>query len=527
MTEKFRISRCFALFLVLVAALWVRAYRLDEAFDGYHGFNEGWYAIVAENYVGGSPLRPISYDGKPDYNIPPLFSWAVWAVFKTAGRGEAQARAVSVFFSLVLALCVYGLGARLYGERGGLAAAALTALMPVSVLTGRNAQTDMTFVALLLAFLWAYTVARDSRGAGRMALAGALLGCAALAKQPAALALPAVIVWELVSMRNTRFFDRRFAAMLAAAAAVLSVFYGLHLLLNGAEILNAQSGGAARLAKAPDTALAAMLLKEVWIGMSPPAALLLIPAFARGVFQLRGPAGLPVIGFLFYAVFFAFLHKHTYYMLPATVFAALMVGGLFGGEPRRWKAPLAAALTVVALIASLLVLCRVKYGWHAFEQFGNKLEARAPAGVDIVTNDMLLANYGPLIKYYAPESRVFDFGALPIGRDGVAELDYSRGVVLLFDSIDPFRIPDKMLMNAGMDVMGLEVFGATIHTLHTYSEPNPHIFGGSRFVVKKTGGPLSFGVRRVESRDAIKFAWLPPVYRLKLVDGRVKVILSK
>lgn len=528
MIMNMRMGRRFSIFLIIVIAVGIRAYRADEPFGGFHGFNEAWYAIVAENYAGGSLLYPTSYEGTVDYNVPPLFSWVVYAVYRVAGPGEAQTRAVSIFFSVVLILFVIWLGERMYGGRAGLAAGALVAAMPMSVIVGRNAQVDMMYAALLAGFVYVYALMRDEGRRGLWLVAGFLLGAAVLAKQPAALGVVVVVVWEVLGRRNWRFIDRKFIGMSAVALVMILAFYLPHLIRHSSEIFGAQAGGALRLAEVPDAAVAHILLADVWWGFSPVVAVIVLWALPYDILRLRRAGSLPVIGFAVHAIAFVFLHKHTYYAFPAMVFAAVVAGRLWGGERQvKLKGALLAAVVGCALLTSLLLLCRVKYGWHVFHEFGGRLEARDIRGVDVVVDDVLLGSYGSLVRYYAPGSRVFRLGGLPMDETGTADLNYEKGFVVLFDAARPFFIPHGMRMEAGIDIMGVGLFGRDVYTHHAFSQPSPHRLGSSYFVVKRAGPGAGSGIRRVGSREAVKFVYLPPEYRLRMVGGRLKIVIER
>ena len=151
--------------LLLAAAL--RVWRIDSPIGGFHGFNEAHYTLIAKNFGNHSLLAP-SPDGRDVFlETPPLYPWLLGAVFVTTGPSVVAGRLLSVAVTLALIGATFSLGTALFGAGAGLIAALLVAVAPVSVLTGRNIQTDPLLVLLLVLSALAFWRANEEEAAGR------------------------------------------------------------------------------------------------------------------------------------------------------------------------------------------------------------------------------------------------------------------------------------------------------------------------------------------------------------------------
>ncbi|MEP7199623.1 MAG: glycosyltransferase family 39 protein, partial [Chloroflexota bacterium] len=86
---------------------------------------------------------------------PPLFSYALAALFATVGASEEIARIPSQLASLAAVALVYGIAVELYHDRRLALLAALTlALSPFAILFAPTAFTDPLMVCFALAAFW-------------------------------------------------------------------------------------------------------------------------------------------------------------------------------------------------------------------------------------------------------------------------------------------------------------------------------------------------------------------------------------
>jgi 4-amino-4-deoxy-L-arabinose transferase-like glycosyltransferase len=563
------IGKNLALILIIFLAISIRIYRADESFGGFHGFNEAWYTIIAENYTARTLLNPRSYLGTIDYNVPPLFSYASFLIFRIFGISEFTARLVPIFFSIMLIWFVFALANLIYGWRAALAAAMLLAVMPASVIVGRNVQVDSMYTALIVAFIYFYMRARETSPSVPLneppcdkldskhkyqdqkitstpqhssipgphplffwGLAGFMLGAALLAKQPAALSIGIIITWEIIARRNLRFLNKQFAFMCAIALAIAMSFYLPHLLLHTKpfiakqirQFIVTQSGVEHALTTAQYFMVLKELAGEVLWGLSPPITLLAVIALPFSFTRARRDP-MPVIALAFFATFFLLFHKHVYYMLPATVFATLIAGSLWRSEHNSFTMnALLAAIVILTTFVSLFLLCKVKYGRNEFQQFGDILAARGIRNVDIITGDTILSSYGPIIQYYAPDAAIHTLNRLSLNADGTAKLSYNSGFILLFDASYKHNFPEHTLIPLTSDVEGIELFGYVIHPNCSEHEPFAQTFTPSHFVIKKIGTLTGFGLRRVATRTSFKFLYLPPNYKLKKTGNVFQIV---
>ena len=200
---------------------------------GLVGPDEPRYAAVAREMAAtGDWVTPRLY-GQPWFEKPTLYYWAAAACFRLFGGSELPARLPSALAALAAALAVARLAWKHYGA-GTLHAALLIFPTCVGAIGfARAATPDMLFAAALTLALASAAGALRRAGALRsspgtrpgsggaaasVALFGAWLGVAALAKGPAALILAAgsIALWAAA----TRLWKH--ALLLARPLAILS-----------------------------------------------------------------------------------------------------------------------------------------------------------------------------------------------------------------------------------------------------------------------------------------------------------------
>ena len=234
-----------ALAAILLLAALLRCAWLDSAVGGFHSFNEAHYTLVAKNFFHGSLLFPTP-DGRYLFlETPPLYSYLLHAVFHVTGVSVLAGRLVSIASSLALVAATFFFSRRLFGQFAGLAAALIVAVSPVAVLTGRNIQTDSTLLFFVLASLFFYRRAEGGSRADRIR-SGLFGGLALFTKLFAAIAVAALLVWEVATKRTLDWVrDRTRWAAAAAALLLPGLFYGYHSLRDFAYVRRDVAGGAA------------------------------------------------------------------------------------------------------------------------------------------------------------------------------------------------------------------------------------------------------------------------------------------
>ena len=165
------------------------------------------------------------------YSKPPVIAWAIWASTAFGGDSEPWVRLPALLFQTGAMLAVYAIGARLYGSRVGLAAAALYGLAPAIQLSATEVATDAPLLFFLGLTLLAYVSLQGAEGRRRLGLAaalGAALGLAFLSKYAAAYGLIGLGLHLAVSPAARRSWSPAAAALAAAAfLAVLSPNLGV------------------------------------------------------------------------------------------------------------------------------------------------------------------------------------------------------------------------------------------------------------------------------------------------------------
>lgn len=125
--------------------------------------NEGRYAAVAREMVErGDPITP-RMNGTLFLNKPPLLYWLAAATFVVGGFGE-HARLIAVAAAVVALVATSRLGARLFGARIGLLAAAMLATTVGFVLEARTLRPDgiLVAVAVLALLCWHHVEEEES-----------------------------------------------------------------------------------------------------------------------------------------------------------------------------------------------------------------------------------------------------------------------------------------------------------------------------------------------------------------------------
>lgn len=503
--------------VIAVLALAVRMYRAGDPLGGYHSFNEGWYSYVASSYHSlRSLLFPTTPYGNIDYNVSPMLSYLLYAVKQFAGRSEFWFRMVPIAFSVGTIPLIYALGARWFGRFAGLSAAAFYAFAPVSVLIGRNIQTDAVYVFFMYASLLVYLGASDAgrAGRGRMFAAGLLFGIAFMTKQFAALLLPAMLLWEIGRRRGLKWFGVGHLLFGAGALVVPGPFFAYHLLNNLSKMAEAQHTLSASQFEAPTRGILYYLGTEYFWGLSP---FLIIPAAVAVIYFLvkrNEGASLMMLSAAVFALFFSFWHGHSYYILFLTPACCLLAGGVIGAlraQAAAWVC--VTALSVALCLHSFTFLCAVKYGFDEYQTL-SRLVAVAPGSV-IVPMDSLSGSYYPVLRYYNPNVGIVPEGDLH--KTGQKDVSFPPGRtawLVGFAGEDNDRLPKKKFFVL-RKAYAVVLFGRAV-MVQPVSE---HFFMIEKVVTKKVGGPGEFGIKLLGKEPSLIFSVLSGGEKIPLPDG--------
>jgi len=208
---------------------------------GFH-LDMTWYDLAALRLTQGALLR--APDGTPTAFWPPGYPLLLAATYSVFGPQLLAAKLLNVALSVATCAFVFGLGARLFGARVGLCAAAILALLPDHIWYAPLLLSEVTFTALIAALLWLFAVWSERRVEGpRWILFGAGVGAAALVRGTASLFL--VVPFAAWWIAERRLAPALWRTSLAAVgmAALIAPWTLRNALVMGAPIAIASSVG--------------------------------------------------------------------------------------------------------------------------------------------------------------------------------------------------------------------------------------------------------------------------------------------
>jgi 4-amino-4-deoxy-L-arabinose transferase-like glycosyltransferase len=482
-----------ALMLVLLLAAFLRLWKIDSPVGGFHAFNEAFYVLIAKNFFHSSLLAP-SPDGHGILlQHPPLYPYLVHAVFRIAGESVVAARLVSVAASLGLVLVTFFLGRELYGPAAAMTAAVFLAVAPMPVLTGRNIQTDSTFVFLMT--LGAFLYVRAGRDAFRWAACGAAFGLAVFTKLFTLVIGPAFVAAEIVAAGGFSWLREKGRWIALATAAVLpGAYYGYQAASHRAELVQEFKAGAG-LTQSLTTSIAELpfVLREAFWGFSPAVAVLSVVGVVAALWRLKDRAVLlalcPLAAF---AVFCFFVHKHSYYLLTLLPWSAVLAGRALSVLPRVLRGALLVLVAVSGAFVSAVDLCSMKLGFSEFASFGHTA-ADLPGDTHLYrTGPDVQESYGTVVQLYDPKARLLSGAAGSAGPEETWLL--------------AFVPPQARIPSGGWlferERYGLELFGFSFAEAHE----NANFFSQGRYLMLRTGAPSDFGLHQLKRYPALALA---------------------
>jgi 4-amino-4-deoxy-L-arabinose transferase-like glycosyltransferase len=176
------------------------------------------YNVLAHNLLehGEFALQA----GSPTSMRPPLYPFLVAGIYAVAGADNFQAvRLVQALLSLINVWIVYRLGREAFSPRVGLWAAGLFAFYPTLLGMNNLILTEVLFTLLLTAACYAVLLYFRRERGGYLALAGVLLGLAALTRSVVWLSPPFLAAYVIL-------FGPRSLAHRAGVAVVLVLAFG-------------------------------------------------------------------------------------------------------------------------------------------------------------------------------------------------------------------------------------------------------------------------------------------------------------
>ncbi len=361
--------------LPLIVAFVLLMLRLDHVPEMW--FDEGYKAsaarTLAERGVFGTHTISGTIPFDPGISSGPVDVVATTLVFQLFGRGVAQARLVSVVFTLCALAGLAALARRQYGAGAGrfivLALLAMPALGDVSLLLiGRQVLGEPAALALITIGLLLWFRSWENERRVEALAAGLLIGLGLLSRLQVALALlPVIGLFSLEQMLRQRAAWLRASLTLAGALAVI----GAWLLI--ASLLTPPDAAAANSIMVAD-AVRTNLLTGLWGRTLSSAALLITAVMASGALvglarvwrgrlsppQRRAEGALALFVGL-YVLWFALLSVGwPRYAYIGLVFALLLLGkalwdgALWAAGRLRWQTRVGQPL-LLGLLAALAV----------------------------------------------------------------------------------------------------------------------------------------------------------------------------
>jgi hypothetical protein len=266
----------------------------------------------------------------------------------------------------------------------------------------------------------------------------------------------------------------------------------------------------------PGVKEAAYIFWEFFWGFSPLIFLLCVAAVIAGIFR-RGSYRLlllAVIGVFF--IFFSFWHPHSYYILYAVPFAALLAGDLLSSVRRKGVLIfMVVVVCVVSAVHAIAYLCNVKYGYDAFKTLGNYLDAGS--GVTLILSPGVEGNYRPLVHYYLPEAEVLTERELEKRHE--KNLTFLRGKKIYIISLAGRPAKDFPEPSVGINrrISTLVLLGFRIYVV----SESEHFFRIVKVGIVRIGRLQDAGVPDIGLTGDLLLSPLSAATRYKVQDGRV------
>lgn len=357
-----------------------------SSYGFYHGWNEGYYSLIARNYFSCSLWEQIAYSGGGVFSsAPPLFSYAVYASFKIFGISDIGARLVSILSEVIAVLGVYMLAKELYNEKTADIATLFFIFIPWNILWFGRAQTDPLMTALMIFAVALYV--RAYKNNKSMLPFGIALGLAVFTKQPALAVLPIVLVWSYFEGIKKRQILNSMVYFLAGMIPLL-VWLSYYVFLGKYNVVSNIIFGELAYRSEPFSDLIRVVVFTA-AGMSP----LVLAAATYQLLKERDVKNILTVWLLIFGAFVLIRTppSHEYYSLPLTApLVIIAAAGVMEFSERylRWKnkVNLLAVLIVLATLPVSYALLlysgdigyvgTVKAGEYLDEYFAQHPEAR-------------------------------------------------------------------------------------------------------------------------------------------------------
>lgn len=226
-----------ALLMILLFALCVRlslVLLLGEEIHDFSGtYDQIAYDLLAQRVVEGYGFSfpidwyPFAQAGQPTAHWSFLYTLYLSAVYTLFGHHPLAARVIQVFIASLHFILIFRIGRRLFDEKVGLAAAALTACYAYLVLFNASLMTQSFYILAVLASLDIGLALVEKNTWQRWALLGISLGIGILMRQSLLLFVPLLLGWiwwaSAPAQKNLRTPFKPLAGI-AVAAVIIAAF---------------------------------------------------------------------------------------------------------------------------------------------------------------------------------------------------------------------------------------------------------------------------------------------------------------
>lgn len=493
-----------------------------DSFDGYLAFNEGWYASIARNFSHHSWLEPTVWPGRTDLNVPPFYSLVLFVAAKIFGAREMVFRSVSILFSLSILLLVFLIGRKMSGPLAGLIASALLAFCPLFILPGRNVQTDSAFIAFMLAATLVWLYLRETKSLALAIACGLLFGLALFTKQFAILTFPAIVLFESFSRQSRSNLNRYFAVLVLIAVAVPLAFYQYYLRHDPGVLFHSQRYGALTTAAIPGRNVTLTTLGELFYGISPPLFPLFLVSLLLAVVSFDEKRRLPLFGALAFIAFFFFVPKHTYYIMGALPFLALLSGAALDGMKSRAIAIAIVGLCVLgSLLFSLFSLGNLKYGYHRFSDICATVDSAPGNDKMLIVDNGIITNYEPAIRYYCPDVNIVGKSVALRSLASGKKLSANDETIFLLDYSGPeaATVRNPYVITFYKSTFGPSIFGFAAG----FIPADGRSFVPGRMLLSKISGGALPRMAEIAREPSLALTQVPPGYTLSILRGALAI----
>lgn len=230
---------------LLALGVFVRLYKLNAPLADWHSWRQADTAAVARNFVkdGFNLLYPqsdsllalnehgLENPNRYFINEFPLYNGIVAVLYHQFGVNVAIGRLVSIFFSMVGALALYGLVRILIGVFPALAVLTYYLLLPYNVYYNRVFMPDPTFVGLsILSLYWCVQWVKSEKD--RYGWALMFTFATALLVKPYAIFMSIPMFYWVIINWGTRVFKKPLAYLVVLGAFLPFVLWRYHYTLH-------------------------------------------------------------------------------------------------------------------------------------------------------------------------------------------------------------------------------------------------------------------------------------------------------